>query len=30
MPIPDEVARWLEAAARYGIEVLGPPLPDTE
>jgi quercetin dioxygenase-like cupin family protein len=33
LPEPDEeqmgaeIGRWLEAAPRYGIEVLGPPLP---
>ena len=25
--LPADVQRWLEAAPRYGIEVLGPPLP---
>ena len=27
-PGPEEIAGWLEAAGRYGIEVLGPPLPE--
>ncbi len=27
-PSPEEIACWLEAAGRYGIEVLGPPLPE--
>jgi quercetin dioxygenase-like cupin family protein len=26
-PPPDEIARWLELAPRYGIQVVGPPLP---
>jgi quercetin dioxygenase-like cupin family protein len=25
-PAPEEIGRWMEAAGRYGIEVLGPPL----
>jgi len=25
---PEEIARWVDAAGRYGIEVLGPPLPE--
>ena len=25
--LPDDVQRWLEAAPRFGITVLGPPLP---
>jgi quercetin dioxygenase-like cupin family protein len=25
--LPDDVQRWLEAAPRYGIQVIGPPLP---
>jgi hypothetical protein len=25
--LPEDIQRWLEAAPRYGIQVLGPPLP---
>ncbi|MBA2697180.1 MAG: cupin domain-containing protein [Nocardioidaceae bacterium] len=26
-PLADEIARWNEVAPRYGLEVLGPPMP---
>jgi quercetin dioxygenase-like cupin family protein len=25
--LPEDIQRWLEAAPRYGIQVIGPPLP---
>lgn len=28
LPIADEIARWNEMAPRYGLEVLGPPIPE--
>ncbi|WP_122818981.1 cupin domain-containing protein [Nocardioides pantholopis] len=26
--MPEEIGRWAEAGPRYGLEVLGPPIPD--
>jgi quercetin dioxygenase-like cupin family protein len=27
-PVPEEVARWNEIGPRYGLQVLGPPIPE--
>ncbi|KQT89128.1 hypothetical protein ASG49_15015 [Marmoricola sp. Leaf446] len=27
-PVPQEIGRWNEVGPRYGLEVLGPPLPE--
>jgi quercetin dioxygenase-like cupin family protein len=27
-PMPEEIARWNEVGPRYGLEVVGPPLPE--
>jgi quercetin dioxygenase-like cupin family protein len=27
MSLPEEIQRWLEAAPRYGLRVVGPPIP---
>lgn len=28
MPDPDEIMRWVECAPRYGLRVVGPPVPE--
>jgi quercetin dioxygenase-like cupin family protein len=28
-PTPEEIAAWLQVSPKYGLEVSGPPLPDT-
>lgn len=28
LPMADEIARWNKVAPRYGLEVLGPPIPE--
>lgn len=27
LPLPEEIARWNEVGPRYGLEVVGPPIP---
>ena len=28
LPMAEEIARWNEVGPRYGLEVVGPPLPE--